>query len=102
MSCQEEISNGGVYYTNTPPAPAVTVADTSVKPPASLFGKDEGLALAGTGDAVETLSRDKTSLMRRKTSVICGYAALHRGLHGGGNLFSLRGGSTDNLLCIVF
>nr|DAM20980.1 MAG TPA: hypothetical protein [Inoviridae sp.] len=26
--------------------------------PASLFGKGEGFALAGTGDAVETLSRE--------------------------------------------
>ena len=32
---------------------------------AGLFGKGKGFALAGTGDAVETLSRDKTAGMLR-------------------------------------
>jgi hypothetical protein len=34
--------------------------------PTSLFRKGKGFALAGTGDAVETLSRDKTTEVHRK------------------------------------
>lgn len=38
--------------------PAVMAARSATKTPTNLFGKGEGFALAGTGDAVETLSRD--------------------------------------------
>lgn len=33
--------------------------------PTSMFGKVKGFALAGTGDALETLSRDKTKRVFR-------------------------------------
>lgn len=41
-----------------PPVPAVTAVITYREAPASLFWKGKGFALAGTGDAVETLSRE--------------------------------------------
>lgn len=42
---------------------AVTADTTQRKPPTSLFWKGKGFTLAGTRDAVETLSRDKTKPM---------------------------------------
>ena len=57
-----ELSRGnykkvGVLH-ERPLAPAVTVETTHRKPLLACFGKGKGFALAGTGDAVETLSRD--------------------------------------------
>ena len=61
MSCQEEITKKvGVLHAR-PPAPAVTAVDSATGAAASRFWKGKGFALAGTGDAVETLSRDKTT-----------------------------------------
>lgn len=49
MDCQEEISNGGVYYTNTPPAHAVTTATTYRKPLPVCLGRARALPLRGRG-----------------------------------------------------
>lgn len=40
--------------------PHLDAAGRTLEASASRFGKGKGFALAGTGDAVETLSRDKT------------------------------------------
>ena len=64
MSCQEEISISWAYYTNAHGSRrhgSHYVSGT----PAKLFWKGKGFALAGTGAAVETLSRDKTARVLR-------------------------------------